>query len=423
MSGYLFRRLRKGNAQLWAERWRAKRPREVSRELPVKSLEGVRYAPTGGQRVPEEVVSELRRRLVEVAEARGYPDRRSNTGQRSFDLEAARVLVDLPLIRGEALRDEVWQYFTCLLAPDLVVWRHGKTKDGEVEGPTSQARFLGGTRNALQRLWWRGIIFRDRTAEDELWLLNSGRRGLTEDNFVALLERGNIAWYSDLCRSLATEFVRHRPYVAECGDSPEQTLLREVMKKVVRLAAHTNPEVIPEDDRLELVRALFVETVREMGGDAPAPGRVYGRFAIHLLSASDLPDSGEPEIHAREQIQRMLGEEAQCFESRWRWYWPDGALRTDDKSMVRWYESSTGDAGGTDWRLVYDPASGMEGAREGDFLVLADRVHGEELELFLLPQESRITLQVLGALGSRDGGVDASAVVERFVREALHARL
>jgi hypothetical protein len=214
MSRFLFPRLQTGHAELWAQKFRELTPDEVAAQLPASEFEGITYAPTGGTRVAAEALTDLRDRLVAVATDVGYPDTRSLEAQRHFDFALARLLVALPIIQGEALRDEIWQYLTCILLPHLVVWRYGKTRDTRIEGPTSRDRFLGGNRNMLERIWWRATILRDPNDSDELWLLDTAGKGLSEDNMVALLERGNIASYHTLCRMIATEYVRHRPYVS-----------------------------------------------------------------------------------------------------------------------------------------------------------------------------------------------------------------
>ncbi len=295
MSGYLFPRLDTGNAKLWAERFSGMAASEIAGDLPRLDPEGVRYAPTGGEKVPPERIDRLRRDLIELASGLGYPTERSLAAQRTFDLGMAEKLADLELIKGEALRDEVWQYLTCILIPDVVAWRHGKTVEREVTGPASRERFLGGTRNMMQRMWWRAMLFQDRSSGARFWLMDTGAGGLTEDNMVAILERGNIAWYPDLCRTIALQFLQYRPHVDNLGPSPEQRLLREVMKGVVRLAAHANLEAIREEARSTIVSRLFREVVGAMGGEAPQTDGVYSGFiTVHIDAAAASASRGGP---------------------------------------------------------------------------------------------------------------------------------
>ncbi len=424
MTLYLFPRLQRGNAKLWAERYHEMNPVQVAEARPTSAIDGVLYAPTGGTKVPEEVLQRFRQEVLQAAKGAGFPEERTLEGQREFDLELARLLLELPMIPGESLRDEVWQYLSCKVVPEAVAWRFGSTEKSVVTGPTTEARFLGGTRNMLQRIWWRASILQDPSAEDTVWLLDTGGKGLSEDNMVALLERGNIAGYHDLCRTIATEFVSYRPYVDGLMASADQFLLREVMKRVVRLAAFANLDAVPEEDRLETIRSLFVETVETMGGTPPAPGRVYDKIAVRHLRPIDLPDSSsnQHEIQGVTALRQLLGEHTQQLECEWRWFWEDGSVRKNRKSLVKWYDARAANPKRSEWRLYYPAGTPMDHANEGDMLILATSLSDEQLHAFLLPRGAPIYLQVRGALGAADG-VDIGDDIEEYVRESLHARL
>lgn len=427
MSRFLFPRLDTGHAQLWAQKFRELTPEEVAAQLPTSEFDGITYAPTGGTRVADQILTDLRDGLAEIATGVGYPNTRSLEAQRHFDLALARLLVELPIIHGEALRDEVWQYLTCILLPHLVVWRYGKTRETRVEGPTSQDRFLGGNRNMMERIWWRATILCDPNDSDELWLLDTSGGGLSEDNMVALLERGNIASYHMLCRTIATEYARNRPYVSGVTKSAEQLLIREVMKKVVRLAAHMNLEAISEDDRLDVISGLFVETVQDMGGEAPSRGRVYEGMTSMLLTPADLPPPEDQRARIeghRAGLQELLGTSHRELSCHWKLFWPDGSIRQESESPVSWYSDPERRSGRSEWALSY-PADEcpVREANPGDILVLATRLDHERLEAFLLPSHGPFSLQILGALKPGEGEVKVPDEVEEFVRESLHRRL
>ncbi|QDG52095.1 hypothetical protein FIV42_15490 [Persicimonas caeni] len=424
MTLYLFPRLQKGNAKLWAERFHEMSPEQVAEARPRSDIDGVLFAPTGGPKVTDDILREFRQQVIEAAKASGYPDQRFLEGQRQFDLELARILLRLPIIPGEALRDEVWQYLTCKLVPEAVVWRFGSTKSSVVTGPTTESRFLGGNRNLLQRLWWRATILRDPTADDEVWLLDTSGRGLTEDNMVALLERGNIAGYHDLCRSIATEFIKYRPYVEGLRQSPEEHLLREVMKRVVRRAAFANLDAVAEEDRLETIRGLFVETIEAMGGNPPSPGRIYDKIAVRHLRPIDLPNSSsnQHEIQGVTALRQLLGEEEQQLDCHWRLFWKDGSVRKDFDGRVKWYDARASSPRRSEWRLYYPAGTPLEEAEERDMLVLATSLTDDQLHAFVLPRGAPISLQIRGALGAAEG-VNVPDEVEEFVREKLHERL
>ncbi|GEM_PF-785448 len=421
---YLFPRLDDGEAELWASKFSEMSPRQIADELPGPDVAGKRFAPTGGQRVDNDDLRELRNQIMGLAEQGGYPDETSLTARRRFDLELARILLDLPIIHGEALRNEVWQYLTCVLVPDLVAWRFGDRSGGRVSGPTSEERFLGGVRNLLQRLWWRAITLQDPSADDELWLLDTEKGGLTEDNLVALVERSHTNSYVDLCRSIAHQFVFYRKFVDDLENGTHEKLMREVMKRVVRVAAFANLEAVSSDKTQELVGNMFVETIEEFGGEAPPPGRRYRSVAARYLKPIDLPEgnSNQHEIQGIVELQELLGKEEKVLDCNWRAYWEDGSVREEVSSRVKWYDARKSTPRRGEWRLYYEDNGAMSVADEGDLLVLATSYRDEELHGFVLPRGESLYLQVRGILESEEG-VRLSKSSERYLRERLHSRV
>lgn len=424
MKRFLFPRLDKGGAELWAERFGELKPDEIRDNLPDFHIDGVTFTPTGGERVEEAILEEFREDIIEIAEDGGYPNQTDIDARRHFDLEVSRRLLELPIIPGEALRDEVWQYLTCIVIPDAVAWRFGERKSGQVNGPTSERRFLGGTRNLLQRLWWRVRTLRDPGAEDELWLLDTGEEGLTEDNLVALTERSHIAAYRNLSKTIAEQFVFYRRFIDEETDGSTEDLLREVMKRVVRLGAFANLEAIPDDRRVELIGDLFIDTIEAMGGSAPTPGRVYDRVASRHLKPIDLPDanSNQHEVQGVSALREMLGEEPQELTCEWKLYWDDGSVRDEITTRVKWYDAREANPSRSEWRLYYPDDAPMDRTREKDMLVLATSFRDENLHAFILPRGSKIYLQARGVLQSGDG-VDIEANLESRLREMFHAKV
>jgi hypothetical protein len=135
------------------------------------------YGATGGARVPDSVLADLRSRVIAVASDLGFPNPARKETTMSFDAKAGAILAScLPIGPGEASRDDVWAFMSLILMPDVATWRF----------PNQQERRLfGGVRNVFQRLWWRSALLRDPANEaDPLWLLQ-----LPEDALVGLMER------------------------------------------------------------------------------------------------------------------------------------------------------------------------------------------------------------------------------------------
>lgn len=175
--------------------------------------EEARFASTGGSVADQRQLRDLREGLVSVAEEFGFGTHEARATQAKFDAALGAWLVQQPLLRtGEALRDDVWSFIGVVMAPDIVQWRFGKSRE----------RYLGGIRNTFQRLWMRArVLDRGEEAEDRWGLLYS----LTEDALVQITERPSIGADAILSRELAEAWVR-----------ASNRLGRRQMEDVMRLA-------------------------------------------------------------------------------------------------------------------------------------------------------------------------------------------
>lgn len=135
------------------------------------------FGATGGTRIPEAWLEQLRDQMLRLAVSHGYPEPKGKDAYVSFDQAAAALLVDgLPICNGEASRDDVWAFLALTLMPDIATWRFPDQQEG---------RLMGGVRNVFQRIWWRGRMLRDPSRGlDPYWLLQ-----LPEDALVGLMER------------------------------------------------------------------------------------------------------------------------------------------------------------------------------------------------------------------------------------------
>jgi hypothetical protein len=284
--------------------------------------------------------------------------------------------------------------------PDAVVWRFGWGDE-----PVSQSRFLGGIRNTLQRLWWRVRTLRDPEADDELWLLDTENRGLTEDNLVAITERSHTAAYREFSKTIARQFVLYREFIDENTTGSAEDLMRDTMKRVVRVAAFANFGSIPEHRQMELIRELFAETIEAMEGYAPPPGEVYESLAVRDLKPIDLPgsSSNQHEIQGVTALRNLLGAEDRELECDWTLYWDNGSVRDESSSTLKWYDARESSPSRSEWRLYYPGGTPMEQSREGDMLILATNRQDDRLRAFILPRESDIYMRAREILESQDG--------------------
>jgi hypothetical protein len=210
------------------------------------------YSPVGGARAREAEVAQLRDELRAAATANRYPFAATEGDRVAFDAQTARILTrQMDISANEAADPRVWAFLSCVVVPDLVRWRF----PGGVSG-TSEERFVGksrGLRNTLGRLWWRSHLLRTPDGgEDPL-----GRLG--EDELVQITERTSIAGSPRLATQLADSFLEA---VDRYPGVSRSILMRDAMKRIRRLAAFTEFDVLGDDELFDLVDDVFEMSAR-----------------------------------------------------------------------------------------------------------------------------------------------------------------
>lgn len=158
------------------------------------------WASSGGSRASDAHLKELRDGLGQLADDHGFPAGSTMRQRAAFDAACAAWLVEKgPVTGGEALRDDIWAFVACCIAPDICAWRF--------EGAHPE-RFAGGVRNTFQRLWLRGRVLDTGVDSDDRWKLV---RELPEDATVQIVERPSIAADSRLARAIAEAWVATLP--------------------------------------------------------------------------------------------------------------------------------------------------------------------------------------------------------------------
>ncbi|WP_146081957.1 hypothetical protein [Pseudoclavibacter sp. Z016] len=153
------------------------------------------FPATGGRRVTIGELIEFRTRCLEAAE-RVQTTSEIERGQL-FDLAIGRVIYDSTRdSRGQMGHPQVWDFITLVLLRDLASARFEPSRS------VRAGRFDGGSRrHVFQRLWkrWQSL------GPD---LVESGR--LTEDDYVALMERKITLERSPVARAAANAIVSSR---------------------------------------------------------------------------------------------------------------------------------------------------------------------------------------------------------------------
>ena len=254
---------------------------------PTSLPEEARFASTGGSAVDPRQLRELRGGLVTVAEEFGFGTRDARATQAKFDAALGVWLVQQPLLgTGEALRDDVWSFIGVVMAPDIVYWRFGRSRE----------RYLGGIRNTFQRLWMRArVLDRGEQAEDRWGLLES----LTEDALVQITERPSIGADAVLSRELAEAWVRasERFGRRQMEDVMRLAILRLRIRNEIRSLS-----MLPGDELERLLDQFFDSAAEALGAVQTAP--LLDDDHEVTSSASEDREGDEPDSHASSNRRR-----------------------------------------------------------------------------------------------------------------------
>lgn len=218
--------------------------------------DGVRFGATGGTTISSTRLQDLRNSLTDVATASGFPDS-SRTQNAAFDTALAEwIRSHEELHSGEALRDDVWTYIGVVMAPDIVHWRFGRSRE----------RYLGGVRNTFQRVWLRARALDRGESSDDRWGL---LRELGEDALVAITERPAIGADPVLANELAEGWVRAAARVGRTRMEPIMRLatirlrIRNEIRSLSTLPADELSAVVDEFFSVAMTALKVDQTVTD----------------------------------------------------------------------------------------------------------------------------------------------------------------
>lgn len=217
----------------------------------------VEFTPTGGERVRDDALIELRSALVAIAKELGFPSPPNHQHASAFDLRCALVLQErMQISATEASSHGVWTFMSCMLAPDLVHWRFLQNA-----GSNLSERYFGGRRNTFQRLWWR-VYYLGHGASETTTRVADLLAALGEDELVQLAERPRLAGIRGLPVIVGEQLLQaaHRyPTLTR------RQLIRECQKRLLRLSAFIAFEALSTEDIARTVSQVFDEVAHANG--------------------------------------------------------------------------------------------------------------------------------------------------------------
>nr|WP_239523147.1 DUF6339 family protein [Geodermatophilus normandii] len=234
-------------------------PRRSLRKLASTSLAQAVFTATGGQRVTQERLADLRTSLLHEAEEAGMPASLSIEQLTSFDRRVARRLhEEAEMAPGEASQPQVWAYLALVLLPDVCAWRFGPR-----EGTFVADRFKGTdlTRHTLARLWTRAHVLRDPTEDDPYALLDVlGEADLDQ----VMARRDAVAGTPALVRAV----VRCYRDDAVDGSWAARAVLRESLKRLLRMSAFIDYDGLSAGQLTAIVLETRAETRKVIASSA-----------------------------------------------------------------------------------------------------------------------------------------------------------
>jgi hypothetical protein len=159
----------------------------------------------------------------------------------------------------EAAGGGLWHFMTCVLVPDLVLWRWGSGEDETSMDRWVTVRHRG--RNCFGRLWWRAEVLRTPGNENPYLTIHE----LKEDEFVQIMERPWLAGNRSLSTTTARMLIEHGKRNPK---SNRPLFFREVQKRLLRMGAYVEFEALDAKTLEALLSEVFLQTVKLDGKKA-----------------------------------------------------------------------------------------------------------------------------------------------------------
>lgn len=192
----------------------------------------------------EEYLRALRDVVIQDSEAFGFPQRsQAKSSQFSkFDAQLGnRLRQHLRITPHEAGLEEVWNFLTLVVLPDIAAWRF----PNENANPTYD-RWLGRPRNVLRKAWWRAYS-----------LGPTLNLKIGEDEGVAVMERPTFGSNPTLARVIVDVHTQKSAQFS----FPKTDVLRAVMVQLRRLVTLVDMDCLAESELRELITDVYDQTL------------------------------------------------------------------------------------------------------------------------------------------------------------------
>ncbi|MVU76454.1 hypothetical protein GPX89_04250 [Nocardia sp. ET3-3] len=210
------------------------------------------YVATGGARAQGDKLRGIRDLIVSLAEAYGYPNPPAAQAG-NFDLAVAEQLHrEMHLAPAEASATDIWTFLSLVLMPDIAQWRF----PGKSSSDRAYRERIRGTRldrHVFGRLWWRAQLVHapgDPNPYGALTVLGEA----AFDQIYA--RRSSLGASPHLVKSILRVWNN-----LDLTGLTEREVLRDFLKRVLRLAPFVVFDAIDEEALDAELRAIAQETV------------------------------------------------------------------------------------------------------------------------------------------------------------------
>jgi len=160
--------------------------------------------------------------------------------------------------------------------PDVVKWRFFSdnkehTKEAYID------RYMGGRRNTLQRLWWRGFTLKNLNSDKPYYFLDH----LFSDDMRELEERSSLYGNQKLVSSIVSNFIEVKQFKKKSKVLPRD-ILRDVIKRVLRQLPWLSFESLDETEINKHIRDLFTLSFQSFDEEITQP--IFSSNADNNLS-------------------------------------------------------------------------------------------------------------------------------------------
>lgn len=241
--GLLYPRLLAGQARPLHDEYRELAIPEL-RQRAATSHDSAVYVATGGDRVREDELLELRRLVLDLAGGAGFPGKSSRHLRAAFDLKVAAALhTNMRLVPAEAASGDVWAFLALVLLPDVAYWRYPKPPGDRILGTDL-------TRHVFGRMWWRAQLVHSSDDPDPYAALEILGEAAFDQIYARRKALGNSPY---LVKSVLRVWNR-----LDLNGLDEREVLRDFLKRLLRLA----PFVLFESLSVDLLEEELRDVAR-----------------------------------------------------------------------------------------------------------------------------------------------------------------